>query len=340
MVHVCLRYLLWEFHYSRFCLCHENDKRFSDTPVSCVKMIRPLISQYIYIYLIFFYCLLPLQWLPAKWYFQWLYLLYRWIVFIFFLAYLIQTGIASVSSGPRFFIFLTNWSLLTLTFHLLWSATFVTIRYFQVHIFCRKTFEVNRECEKHPYRLYDKPVGCCGVHEDSTLWYQKVQWLLFTIGNGSAIAVTILYWSLIYRPRDGGPNHINLVIHAINGIVGLLDIWVSGIPVRILHFIYLFIFCCTYGVFTGIYFAAGGINHLGMNFIYPVLNYEDAPGTAAAYLLGTALVFIPLLHLFIWGVYLLREGLLYLIKHVCLKGNRSTSDGGPDRKELGEEAKL
>ena len=276
--------------------------------------------------------------MPSKWYFQWIYLLYRWIALFFFLAYLIQSGLIS-SNNPLFFIYLTHWGLLVYTFHFLWSATFVTIRYFQVHVFCKKTYEVPREKETS-YQLYDKPVGCCGVREDSTFWYQKVQWLLFTVGNGTALAITVLFWSVLYRPEDS-IDHISLVVHAVNGVVALLDIWVSGVPVRILHVIYTIFFCGVYSAFTGIYFAAGGVNDDGDRFVYPALNYEKDPGTASAYVILSSLVLVPLLHLFVWGVYLLREGLLYLIKHVCLKGNKNGKDNrNQSAEEMAEAANL
>ena len=119
----------------------------------------------------------------------------------------------------------------------------------------------------------------------------------------------------------------------------LLDIMVSGVPVRLLHFIYPFIFSGTYAVFTGIYFAAGGVNNInGKPYIYPVLNYGENPGVASAYVLVTVLVLIPLLHLLTWALYLLREGLLYLFKHICFKQKHNTAGDKDEMKEPSDEA--
>ena len=188
----------------------------------------------------------------------------------------------------------------------------MTVRYFQVHVFCRERFEARKKLSN--YQVYDKPAGCCGVQEDGTVWYQKVQWLLFTIGNEAAIGGTILYWALIYR--GGSQGYISIVTHAINGVAGFLDICFSGVPIRILHVVYPFVYCCVYSVFTGIYFGAGGTNN-GNSYIYSVINYEVSPGIAAGYILGVTLVFCPVVHLLLWGLYLAREGLLYLVMEIC-----------------------
>jgi len=91
-----------------------------------------------------------------------------------------------------------------------------------------------------------------------------------------AFCVLLLYWSLLYR---GGPvDGINANTHLTNGLIALVDLWVSGTPVQILHFIYLQAFGVAYAVFTGIYYVAGGTNIGGQPYVYPVLDYEN--GTA------------------------------------------------------------
>lgn len=254
-----------------------------------------------------------LQWLPSKWYFQLIYLLYRWVSSLFFLSYLILSGVSG--GGNYFFVFLTNWSLIALNLHLLWSAVFATVHYFRIYVFCKEKFEVQNKLNS--YRVYDEPAGCCGRQQDDTAWYQKVQWILFTIGNGAAITVTILYWSLIYGLSGGGSvGHIGIVIHALNGVIAVIDVGVSGVPVRILHFVYFIAYCASYSVFTGVYYGAGGTVG-NRTYIYPVLNYESAPAIASGTVLGSTLLVCPLVHLAVWGLYLAREGLVYLVKHAC-----------------------
>ena len=191
----------------------------------------------------------------------------------------------------------------------------MTVRYFQVHVFCRERFEAHKKLSN--YQVYDKPAGCCGVQKDGTVWYQKVQWLLFTIGTEAAIAVSILYWALLYR--GGTIGHVNIATHTLNGIIALVDIGITGVPVRILHFVYPVIFCSSYSVFTGVYYGAGGTNVFNQTYIYPVLDYESSPGLASGVIVGVSLVFCPLIHLIVWGLYLAREGLLHLLKHACCK---------------------
>ena len=192
----------------------------------------------------------------------------------------------------------------------------MTVRYFQVHVFCRERFEAHNKLSK--YQVYDKPAGCCGVQKDGTVWYQKVQWVLFSIGAEAAILVTILYWSLLYR--GGNVSQINLVTHTLNGVMALLDMAITGIPVRILHVVYPLIFCGSYSVFTGVYYGAGGVGIVAnQTYIYPALDYESSPGFASGLIIAVNFVACPLIHLLFWGLYLAREGVLHLIKHICCK---------------------
>ena len=162
-----------------------------------------------------------------------------------------------------------------------------------------------------PYIDIDQPVGCCGNKNDKTSWYQKVQWIFFTLGAEQAVAVSIVYWTIIYSGYQ--VTGISINNHTINGIGSLIDVFISGTPVRILHVIYLMIFAGTYCIFSGVYFACNGTNLKGNPTIYNILDYKESPGAATGWVLGLIFVFVPLLHLTMFGLFSVRFWITYYL---------------------------
>ena len=137
-----------------------------------------------------------------------------------------------------------------------------------------------------------------------------IQWVLFTVGTQTAVTVVFLYWIILYR---GGP--VTLYdghFHLGNGIIGLIDLWVSGLPVHILHFYMLQLFSATYISFTGIYYAAGGTGYNHTSYIYPPLDYAENPGLAAG-LCIVLLLCLPIIHLLFYVQYVTRYWIVYLL---------------------------
>ena len=107
-------------------------------------------------------------------------------------------------------------------------------------------------------------------------------------------------------------NHwgVTLHVHLFNIFPGLVDVFISGFPVRLLHFFYIVGFASVYAVFTGIYYAAGGTNTDGDQYIYKILDYENQPVTSSIVIIAMVFVVSTLMHLIYWGLYLLRVSLL------------------------------
>ena len=258
-----------------------------------------------------------MQWLPYKWQYQLFYLLYRWALAIYFSGWLIGLGTQLTSF---FFIFLTDWSLLLFTTYLVYAAVCVTFDYFETFVFCRnKHFEVNSDErytkgvgeERHSSAI-TRPHGCLGSTHNQLKWYDMLHWVLFTLGTEAAVSVVVLFWTALYR---GGPvNPYDGNIHLGNGIAALIDVWVTGIPVRILHFFYIQIYGTIYSLFSVIYYLAGGLDPWGHPYIYPVLDYSANPGGAAGLLVG-AFLCVPLVHMLFYVQYITRRWLVYLLCH-------------------------
>lgn len=234
------------------CFCHENKRAFFFSP-----------------------------WLPQKWSFQAVYLVYRWLIMLYFLVWLVVTIVHAVDSIKfKYFIFLTHWGFMAWNGYLVMSTIAATAAALSPNS-CRT--KINQDCPKK----FDTsnigshtPAGCCKANMDSrcvTLLEIcfKLEWALFLIGGEYALVITILYWVMYADPNSGQDLYSldSLNLHMINGIFALVELWCAGIPVRVCHAVYSIAFGCVYILFTGLYYAAGGLNPEGKRFIYPFLDY-------------------------------------------------------------------
>ena len=147
------------------------------------------------------------------------------------------------------------------------------------------------DCECTDCQKNGKSPWSCSVLE-------KIQWLLFTVGTEFAVAITLLYWTIFYRPHSKHNffSLDSLHIHLINGILALVDLWMTGVHVRVYHALYSILFALSYVAFTGIYYAAGGTDPTGNSFIYPFLNYRTSPGSAVGLGIVCALLLMTAIH--------------------------------------------
>ena len=76
---------------------------------------------------------------------------------------------------------------------------------------------------------------------------------------------------------------------------------------RIHHFVYTFLFVLAYIFFTVVYWAAGGQNHKGENFIYSLLDYSGHPGRAVLVVFAVDFVGTPLLQIVLYALFRLRQ---------------------------------
>lgn len=252
-------------------------------------------------------------------------MVYRWIISLYFFAWLVPVGIDDANGGPKFFIYLTNWGYLFFNLYLLVSAISVTLQFIIHYLYNTENLSrsdlYQRRVSLHgKYQVIRILLGADYTYE--VVWYQKVQWLLIGIGLELAIAVSILYWTVVYSSshRLSGEN---FNVHLVNGIVALFDICFSGIIIRLLHVVYPFLLGATYVIFSGIYYAAGGTNAQNEKYIYSAIDYGDKLGQALLYVFLTALVFIPLLHIVIYAIYGARH---WLVKKICKKEPDSESE--------------
>lgn len=241
--------------------------------------------------------------MPYWWRVQWLYPIYRCTLSFYFLVWLIYIASNSHIYGTteQYLSLLTNWSFILWNIYLMVSAINVTINQLCQQLHC---------CQRRCCSEGSRPKRwSCTYGQDKTTICDKISWLLFTVSTELAVAVCLLYWSILNRNNEEYPieSGANLHIHLLNGIVALLDVWVTGFPVHLFHFFYTFVCISTYAVFTGIHYATNSTSRDGERYIYPILDYGSRPGLAVGVVFGVLLVLFPLLHLFIISQYLLRH---------------------------------
>ena len=250
------------------------------------------------------------QWLPPAWAFQWVYLLYRWVLAIYFGGWLLYHAIRSGIRGDRFMIYLTNWGFLVWMAYLISAAMAVTLNFIRAWA-CNHVLYFPRrhspaallpaESDDDGEGEEPRTVNCCRRSPDSTNLCDKLTWCLFLVGGEAAVLIALLFWTTLYdTPNSTGPVSVHL--HLVNAVVALIDLWVSGVPIFLLQFVYVQGFGAAYVGFTGMYYAFGNTSA-----IYPVLDYKSNPGLAVGLAVGMGVFGTVAVHLIFLAQYLCRR---------------------------------
>ena len=155
--------------------------------------------------------------------------------------------------------------------------------------------------------------------KDELSWYQKLHWVFFQVATLLQVLIAVLYWSLLAENDNVLNKPINYHVHLIGGIMSLVDVGISGIIISIYHVYTVMIYGSIYGVFSGVYYLAGGKAINGSNYIYPVLDYSTKPGEAVGLLILTILVIVPAFHLLMYFGSLLRRWAVWHLRKSCCK---------------------
>jgi hypothetical protein len=87
---------------------------------------------------------------------------------------------------------------------------------------------------------------------------------------------------------------LDFLVHGVNSIAMLVELFVVLHPMYFLHVFYSLSVGLIYLIFTVIYYAAGGTDKYGNNYIYKILNWEN-PGATMIIVVGV-IVLAVLLH--------------------------------------------
>ena len=106
---------------------------------------------------------------------------------------------------------------------------------------------------------------------------------------------------------------VDFVTHGTNTVYVLVDLFITGMPVRLLHFVYGMTYCVIYLVFCLVYTLAGGTNALDKDYIYTTFDFRGSPGLSALYG-GLLTVVGPIV---VWFVVCLLHSLKLFIDRSC-----------------------
>ncbi|KAK2179877.1 hypothetical protein NP493_467g02033 [Ridgeia piscesae] len=247
------------------------------------------------------------------------YAVYRGVVALYFVSWIVLSGVwtydwaASNSDRVKWFIYLTNWSFLVLTFDVLLQAVLVVLA-------CGKTGKydvtVNRE-RQHVIttrRLTIYYLCAADATNDAMPWYYKLSWLIHNVASNASFVISIGFWTLVNE--DGTDVHpVDWNTHGVNAAYVLVDTFITAIPVRLLHFYHGVMFLSLFAIFSVLYeTVAGQTNALGEPYIYSVLDWSQ-PQTAAIYSVLVCLVATPVLWLLVFALYKLRLALHRAVGH-------------------------
>ncbi|KAK2181264.1 hypothetical protein NP493_404g02071 [Ridgeia piscesae] len=220
-----------------------------------------------------------------------LYVFYRLAVATFFGSSTVYS-VMYFDSYSHWIIYLTHWSYSVITINTILQAVCVTRHY----------INGNKQATDKAH-LQMSPVF-------------KVIWVLQNITFTSAPLVSAIYWPAVYRGT--ALDLINISTHIVNSGYVVVDVFITAIPVRILHFLHVVAFATVYILFTVIYWASGGTNVYGEPFVYSILDYGNEPSKAADWLIGVYVALV-LIHCGIYALYRLRV----LLSGLC--GRRDVS---------------
>ena len=227
---------------------------------------------------------------------------------------------AHYEDGALYFIYLTNWTYLLTIVYSLWAAVSVSMSHLTV-FWCQKHMYQQEPNEGGPCSnellIDDRPLGCCGCTSDNTRWHQKILWVLYSTTTTVSILMCISYWIFQYSFNyDKDIGFYSIASHVLVGSISLMDMCVTGIPLRLLHVIYPIGFGLAYVFFTAAYYAAGGAGVDGSGYIYSVLNYKEKPSEATLIIFGVLVIGV-IFHSILCGLYLARELVICLIRRYC-----------------------
>jgi len=202
------------------------------------------------------------------------YLIYQLIACSFLLGNLITDWVDSSKDPPdkqsKYLIYLTHWGIVTLNLAVL-LETILTIFIF---------FKIKSE---------DKP----GSTLHSLLHFS---WGISHATYSAAVFITALYWPLLYNEDD--LSYFNVYKHGMQGAYSVLDQMISARNWEGGHWWVCLPLPLLYLIFSVIYWAAGGTNDKGQDYIYDVLDWEEKPGEAVALAAGALALLVVIHYLF------------------------------------------
>lgn len=227
----------------------------------------------------------------------WTWLVYRFSMLVYTLAWCVYAGLSS--NTPKWLIFLTHLSYCLMGLYYLMALWNLAAAY----------TVVRRLCQTEHWR---SSPGCQGTSIPFPGWLRvtlALHWFLHVAQGALALTVTVLYWTIIYPTSRHPLSGFNINFHLVNSLQTLVDLALSSTPVHLAHYLYLLLTGALYVLFVLLYWLSGSTNIRGQPYIYAAFDFVERPLAATLAALGFTLVCLPLFHFALWNAQLLRDKL-------------------------------
>ncbi|XP_014777193.1 protein rolling stone [Octopus bimaculoides] len=209
-----------------------------------------------------------------------LYAIYQSMIAAYLVFLSIYSGFAS-KHGVKVFIYFTYWNLY------LCSLTFIMKAY-------------------HAWQFYQKYRDNKEKRPTDLSTGMKFQWVLYNITCSGGIIVAILYWLVLYHPGKT-TSFLGINTHGVLASIILMDIFITAIPVRLLHAWMSSVYAALFSMFCFFYWQAGGKNTKDKPYIYSVIDFSNNWEMALICIFSLIFFMGPLLHTFLFCIHLLRR---------------------------------
>ena len=238
----------------------------------------------------------------------------RCVAAAYFVAVLVMSGLTY--NTPKWPIFLTNWNVL------LYTSYFIAEACLSGYLWCkqRKSIKSTQTVDLRASDADEMQIGVNpnetasaiatteGPSEPAAKVLGVIVWMLMEISIVLTFIIVLLYWIVLTGVFSGGylkysetkqQKFVEINTHGVNLVLLLLDFALHRIPVRVLHFIYVFVVAALYIVLSVVY------SLVTEKALYGLLAWHSSPGSSAAVMVGV-FVTILLVHLALYGLHRLK----------------------------------
>nr|QNH90695.1 maco-B 47 [Mamestra configurata nucleopolyhedrovirus B] len=150
---------------------------------------------------------------------------------------LIAFAIYYAPNQVHFWLYFSHWSLLLLLVMFLWGSA-ITLRVTQ-------------------------------SEDDDVAWCYRVYGVLFRVACAANILSSIIYFCITFSYVDSVKRPVNHVIHTVNSLAALAEMFANAVPVRLIQVYQPVLFTVSYGIFLATFHFVTG------EAVYKCLNWND-----------------------------------------------------------------
>ena len=235
----------------------------------------------------------------------------RCVATCYFVAVLVASGLTY--DTPKWPVFLTNWNIV------LYTCYFIAGTSLSGYLWC--TQRTHQVAATATYGAVDESnIGLSTTDERRT--EENVEttdgqseepvvrvlgvavWMLMEISTALTIIIVLLYWIVLtgisgegyFKYTKTNERFVEINTHGVNLLCLLIDFFFHKIPVRVLHFLYVFVVATLYVVLSVVYSVVTG------KALYGLFDWKYNAGSAFGIMVG-AYIALFLVHMLLYGLY-------------------------------------